>query len=503
MPLNTWMALKGGVRNIGFRTGMALSASLLLLLLFGGVFLLRSNVEARTAAEPPDIPAAKVVAASELSKDFELVAKVVEPAVVNINTEQVVHNTAAGLDDPFRGFFGKESPFGQFFQQMPKDMVQKSLGSGFIIDPNGYILTNNHVVEHASKIKVKLDDGRMMSAKVVGTDPQTDLAVLKIEASNLPTVRIADSGQIAVGDWVLAFGSPFGLQKTMTAGIISATGRVIGAGPYDNFLQTDAAINPGNSGGPLVNIRGEVVGINTMIESQSGGFQGIGFAIPSSTASDVYRQLISHGRVSRGWLGVRIQEITPAMAKALNLGDQHGALVADVDQGSPAAKAGLKEGDIVIEYNGKAVTSSRDLLFDVAGTASGSSSRITVLRDGQKLTFNVTVGERPEETAENSEGASSEKPAQLGITVENLTPDTARQMNLRSSDGVLVTEVKAGGPADEAALQPGDVIHEINHKPVHNTADLLAVTRTLRNGATVLLRVEREGQSLFLAVTLS
>ncbi len=501
MVSDAWVALKGRIRSAGFKTGMALSAGLLLL--FGGVFLLKGNVEASTAAEPPDIPTTKVVAASELSKDFELVAKVVEPAVVNINTEQVIHNTAAESDDPFRGLFGKDSPFGQFFSQMPKDMVQKSLGSGFIIDPNGYILTNNHVVEHATKIKVKLDDGRTMDAKVVGTDPQTDLAVLKIGASNLPTVRMADSSRIEVGDWVLAFGSPFGLQKTMTAGIISAKGRVIGAGPYDNFLQTDAAINPGNSGGPLVNIRGEVVGINTMIESQSGGFQGIGFAIPSSMASDVYHQLVSHGKVSRGWLGVRIQEITPAMAKAMNLGEQRGALVADVDAGSPAAKAGLKSGDIIVEYNGKAVTSSRDLLFDVAGTAGGTTSPVTVLRDGQKLSLNVTVGERPEETADSSENAGSEKPAQLGITVENVTPDTAREMNLHSSDGVLVTEVKAGGPADEGGVRPGDVIHEIDHKPVHGTSDLLAVTRTLKSGASVLLKVERQGQSLFLALSLS
>lgn len=358
-------------------------------------------------------------------------------------------------------------------------------------------------MEHATKIRVKLDDGRTMDAKVVGTDPQTDLAVLKIEGSNLPTVRLANSEQLEVGDWVLAFGSPFGLQKTMTAGIISAKARVIGAGPYDNFIQTDAAINPGNSGGPLVNINGEVVGINTMIASESGGFQGVGFAIPSKMAEDVYKQIISHGKVTRGWLGVHVQEITPSLAKGLNLPNQKGALVADVEPGSPAAQAGVKSGDIIVDYDGHAVNDPRDLSFSVAGTISGSASHVGVLRDGKKLSLEVKIGERPGETAENSASPDHGKPGRLGVMVENLTPEAARQMHLPSTHGVLVTEVKPGSPADEGGIQPGDVISEVNHSPIANAADLQAAARNLKSGSTILMKVERQGQSLFLALDLA
>ncbi len=502
MVLKTWISLREGMRNRGFRVGFAFGVGLLLAV-FGGAVTLRQVLEARPAIAAPNIPPAKVAAGIELSKAFELVAKGVEPAVVNINTEQIIHNARGASDDPFREFFGDNSPFGSFFGQMPRDMKQKSLGSGFLVDPKGYILTNNHVVEHATKIKVKLDDGRTMDAKVVGTDPQTDLAVLKIDASNLPTIRLANSDPLEVGDWVLAFGSPFGLQKTMTAGIISAKGRVIGAGPYDNFLQTDAAINPGNSGGPLVNLSGEVVGINTMIASESGGFQGIGFAIPSSMASDVYRQILSHGKVTRGWLGVHVQAITPGIAKGFNLSEQKGALVADVDSDSPAARAGIRSGDIILDYAGHQVNDPRDLSFAVAQTAAGASSQVGILRDGKRMNLTVKIGERPGDEAEAVEGSNSERHGRLGITVENITPDAARQMNLQSSKGALVTEVKPGSPADEAGVQPGDVIREINHTPVSSASDVLAVARDLKKGSTVLMKLERQGQALFLSLEIS
>ncbi len=501
MVSKTWTSLREGMRSLRFRAGFTLSAGILLAA-FGGAMRIRDVLGANATAEPNTSPA-KVAAATELSRAFEVVAKEVEPAVVNINTEQIIHNTRASSDDPFREFFGDNSPFGSFSGQMPQDLRQRSLGSGFLVDPNGYILTNNHVVEHATKINVKLDDGRTLDAKVVGTDPQTDLAVLKIDASNLPTIRLGKSDPLEVGDWVLAFGSPFGLQKTMTAGIISAKGRVIGAGPYDDFLQTDAAINPGNSGGPLVNMVGEVVGINTMIASASGGFQGIGFAIPSSMASDVYHQIVAQGKVLRGWLGVHAQAITPGIAKGFNLPDQKGALIADVDPDSPAANAGLRSGDIILEYGGHSVKDPRDLSFAVAQTAAGTSSRVGILRDGKKMSLDVKIGERPGEVAEALSTANSEKRGRLGLTVENITPDVAREMNLQSSRGALVTEVRPGSPADEAGVQPGDVIREINHAPVGNAADVLAVARNLKKGSTVLMKLERQGQALFVSVDIS
>ena len=307
----------------GFGRGFALGLGMLLLIL-GGALGFRTVYDMGAASATSGAAASAANAPVQLSRSFEAVAKEVEGAVVNINTEQVIHNASAGMEDPFRQFFGGQDPFGFNFRQMPRDLKQKSLGSGFLVDPSGYILTNNHVVDNASSIKVKLDDGRVLDAKVVGTDPQTDLAVLKIPGSGLPTLRLGNSDQIQVGDWVLAFGSPFGLQKTMTAGIVSAKGRVIGAGPYDDFLQTDAAINPGNSGGPLVNLSGEVVGINTMIASDNGGFQGIGFAIPVSMANKVYGQLVKNGKVTRGWLGVTIQSMTPELAKSFNLSPRRG-----------------------------------------------------------------------------------------------------------------------------------------------------------------------------------
>ncbi len=491
--LNT-MATRPGFRQ-GFAAGLAM-----LILIFGGALGFRAALGTSTGAATGNsgIPPA----VNDLSKTFETVAKQVGPAVVNINTEQVIHSNAVAAD-PFREFFGDESPLGSFFNQKPRDYRQRSLGSGLIVAPDGYILTNNHVVENASKISVKLEDGREMDATVVGTDAQTDLAILKVKAANLPVLPLAKSDQIQVGDWVLAFGSPFGLEKTMTAGIISAKGRVIGAGPYDNFIQTDAAINPGNSGGPLVNLKGEVVGINTMIASQSGGFQGVGFAIPSVMAADVYGQIVKSGKVTRGWLGVHIQDLTPQIAKGFNVGGRKGVLISDVDADSPAAKAGLKSGDVIVEYAGKAIETARDLSLAVAGTKVGSPSRLVVWRDGHETALSVTVGERPSDVAEEFKSTQPEGHGRLGVTVENVTSDAARELNLSSSKGALVTEVKPGSPADEGGVRAGDVIREINHNPVNRAADLQALARSLKEGSTVLMKVERQGQNLFLAFDLS
>ena len=322
----------------------------------------------RTSARP---------AVVDLSKGFAAVSKQVEGAVVNISSEQLVQTSQQ--EEMFRRFFGDQGPFGN----VPRNRRENSLGSGVIVDPTGYVLTNNHVVDRGSKITVKLHDGREISASVVGKDAATDLAVLKINASNLHALRLGASSKVEVGDWVLAFGSPFGLEKTMTAGIVSAKGRVIGAGAYDDFLQTDAAINPGNSGGPLVNLAGEVVGINTVIFSRSGGFEGVGFAIPSDLAQSVYGQLAKTGKVTRGWLGVDIQELTPELAKSFNLQEKKGVLISQVEPRSPAAQAGVRSGDILVEYNGRLINSYKDLSLAVAESKVGGSSKLKVLRQGQ------------------------------------------------------------------------------------------------------------------------
>jgi serine protease Do len=493
----------------GFSRGIAIGLAMTLLILGGALGFRKTAAERQVAAEKqsPAVTASAGTAGmglpTQLSRDFETVSQQVKGAVVNINTEQIIHNTAAPMQDPFQQFFGGQSPFEYFYRQMPHDLKQKSLGSGFLVDPNGYILTNNHVVDNATKIQVKLEDGRTLDAKVVGTDPQTDLAVLKINGSSFPTLHLGNSDQINVGDWVLAFGSPFGLQNTMTAGIISAKGRVIGAGPYDNFLQTDAAINPGNSGGPLVNLKGEVVGINTMIASENGGFQGIGFAIPASMAGRIYDQLVKNGKVTRGWLGVTIQNMTPELAKSFHVGPDTGVLVADVEAGSPASRGGVQSGDVILEYDGKALHSPNDLSIAVAQTKAGDAANMKILRDGKDISLVVHVGERPDDISQNFPSSGAQEHGKLGVTVENITPQTARQLNLSSNVGALVTEVQPGSPADEGGLLPGDVIRQIDQVPVHNAAELVATASKLKAGDTVMLRVERQGKNLFLAFDLS
>lgn len=488
-----------GNKQMGFRHGFALGLGLVLLLLAGGLGFMAAREGTGTPAESK-ITTPAAVPVDELSKAFERVATLVKPAVVNINTEQIIHATSGPMDQ-FERMFGN-GPFGFFFDT-PRDLKQRSLGSGFIVDSKGYILTNNHVVKNATKIKVKLDDGRSFDATVVGTDPQTDLAVVKINASDLPTLRLANFDQVKVGEWVLAFGSPFDLEQTMTAGIISAKGRNLNTGNYDNFLQTDAAINPGNSGGPLVNLAGEVVGINTMIMSEYGGFQGVGMAIPATMADNVYRQLIHSGKVTRGWLGVNIQEVTPELAKGFGLGSAKGALVSQVEPNSPASKAGLKSGDVILEFNGKEISTYRDLSLAVADTKVGIPAKLKIQRDGKALFEEVTVGERPAEKGEEERASNKAERARLGITVENLDSNSVRQLNLTSDKGALVTDVEAGSPADEGGVRPGDVIREINHKPVNNASDLKSALREIKSGSTVLLSIIRQGQTLYLAFDLS
>jgi serine protease Do len=430
--------------------------------------------------------------------DFSALTDRVQPSVVNISTER-------GRDmlpgNPFGNPFDRRGSF-DLYSNVP-EANRRSLGSGFIANPDGYILTNSHIVENASRINVKLSDNRIVEAVVVGTDPKSDLAVLKIRNSGLPALPFASSDDVAVGDWVAAFGSPFGLEQTVTAGIISAKGRVIGPGSYDNLLQTDAAMNPENCGGPLVNMRGEVVGINMTIGSRSRGLNGIGFAIPAGTAQKVYERLMRSGKASRGWIGVRIQEVTPEIARSFARDKAVGALVAGVAHDGPAAKAGLGPGDIIIEFNKQPILAAHNLQAAVAGAKVGALAQCRIVRNGAELSIEVLVGERPSAVAELFRSRGSSEPGRLGITVENITPEVQDELHLTSDKGVLIIEVIPGSSADGAGILPGDVIHAMNRTPVRKTDDLLSVMSNLKKDSTVLLKLERHRQVFYLAFELS
>jgi serine protease Do len=452
---------------------------------------------------------------------FADIAEKSKPAVVNISTSQTVKN------EGFRGFgpfgpgrggpggpgggqspFGEGDPFEQFFRrfmpQVPKSFKQRSLGSGFLISSDGIIVTNAHVVEHADEILVKLSSGEhQFKGKVLGVDAKTDLALVKIEPNGtMPSLKFGDSDKLRVGDWVFAIGNPFGLEQTVTAGIVSAKGRVIGQGPYDDFIQTDASINPGNSGGPLLNTNGEVIGINSSIYSESGGNMGIGFAIPSNLAVSIIDQLKTKGKVVRGWLGVMIQDVTEDLAKSFKLDEPHGALVSNVKPDGPGAKAGLQAGDIIIEYDGKAVKSSHELPAMVAVTPIGNEVAIKVLRDGAEKTLHAKVAEMPPGEGEPAAPESGEKQQgdKLGLKVAPVTPEVARELGVEAGSGVLVQAVRSGSVAEEAGLQPGDVITEVNRKPTKNPEEFKSAIDKTKEGQSVLLLVRRGDSTLFLAL---
>lgn len=434
-------------------------------------------------------------------QSFADLAEKVKPAVVNISTETTVKMPGG----PFKHFFGNEGDpfrdfFHEFFGDIPgREFKQQSLGSGFIIDKDGFIITNNHVVEGADEIKVKLADGREFKAKVVGRDPKTDLALIKISSTfkNLPTITLGDSDKMRVGDWVLAVGNPFGLEHTVTQGIISATGRVIGSGPYDNFLQTDAPINPGNSGGPLVNLKGEVIGINSAINPAG---QGIGFAIPSSMAKTIIPQIKEKGKVVRGWIGVSVQSITPEMAQAFELKDTSGALVSEIVSGSPADSAGIKRGDVIVSFDGKGISKMSDLPRIVAETPVGKSVDVKVIREKKELTLQIKIAELTEEKLAY-QGKQTEE--MLGLTVDDITPRWSSRFGLREKTGVVVTEVLSGSAAENSGIEPGDIIKEVNHAAVHNRSDYnAAIGKTARNTA-VLLLISRAGRTFFVTVNVA
>jgi serine protease Do len=429
---------------------------------------------------------------------FAKVAEVIKPAVININT--LSRGGVGSGRTPFEEFFGEEF-FRRFFGDVPERIPQRSLGSGVIIDPSGIALTNAHVVEKATEIEVITLDGSKHKAKIIGLDKKTDLAVLKLDdgKAKFAFARLGDSDRMQVGDWVIAVGSPFGLQSTVTAGIISAKARQIGQGPFDDFLQTDAAINPGNSGGPLVNMQGEVVGINTAIVA---GGSGIGFAIPSNMARKIYTELQTKGRVTRGWLGVSIQPLTADLANSFGAKDTKGVLISDVVPDSPAGKAGLKPGDILLEFEGKKTDVPSDLQRAVGLASPGQDTRVRVWRDGNERTLEVRIGEAPDEREVQQRSSSrGGAPTVLGIDVRPITPEVARQLNLRTSEGVIVARVDEGSPAAEAGIQRGDVIREINRQKIRTTGDYERITRDAKDGDRLTVLLQRGPMSLYVAFT--
>ncbi len=427
-------------------------------------------------------------------QNFSALADTVSPAVVHIRVEKTVkgggpafpqfNQNPFGGNEQFKDFFGRN-----FGQQRQPEFKQPGQGSGFIIDKSGYIVTNNHVVEGADTIKVILKDDNEYDAKIVGRDPVTDIALIKVEAKgNLPTVPLGSSDNLKVGEWVAAIGSPFGLEHTVTAGIVSAKGRVIGSGPYDDFIQTDASINPGNSGGPLINMQGEVVGINTMIIA---GGNGIGFAIPIDQAKDIIAQLKTGGEVTRGWLGVTIQDLKGDMAEYYGLKGKSGVLVASVVPGDPADRAGIQPKDIITEVDGKKVTTSRDLTELAAKLGVGDTARVTVLRDGRPKTLNVKVGKRPLTMAALSENQQGEKEGEYGFEVTELTPEVAQRYNIKETAGVIVVNVDPNGKAQAAGIQQGDLIIEVNRKNVASVQDFKNLIDQHKKESGINLLVKR------------
>ena len=470
------------------------------------------------ASLPSQIPAPTAADEQALAlldatgRAFSRVAQKATPAVVNIGTVKVITQSTAGFtapfgeNDPLNDFFGDEV-FKRFFQ-MPqqRNYKQRSLGSGVIVDPKGFILTNYHVIEGADEITVTLLSGKDYKGKVIGADPKTDLAVIKIDTpQDLPTVLLGDSDKLQVGEWAVAIGNPFGLKQTVTAGIISAKGRSdLRIVDYEDFIQTDAAINPGNSGGALLNIRGELIGVNTAIFSRSGGYQGIGFAIPINMARRVMQELIQNGKIVRGWLGISIQDVTPELAKQFNLKVPKGVLVGGFIDPSPAKQAGLQIGDVIVALNDKPVDGLTALRNQIAETAIGKKVRVAVLRNGQRYTCDVKVARMPDDAEINT---PTEAPAKtdsisiLGLTVTPLTLDIAKQLGLESDErGVVVSDVVEGGPADEAGIQRGDLVQEVNKLKTKDLATYQKATGRIKLGDQALILIKRGQYTQFVVI---
>ncbi len=428
--------------------------------------------------------------------DFVTLSKQLRPLVVHISSRPSVPGSRSPREEgPFGDFWQRF--FGERLPRGPVPSPRRSVGSGFIVDPRGFIVTNDHVVEDEDELTVKLSDGSEHRARVAGRDPKTDIALIKIDVERkLPVVRLGDSAALEVGEWVLAIGNPFGLEHTVTSGIVSAKGRRIGAGPYDNFIQTDASINPGNSGGPLINLRGEVVGVNTAIFSRGGGNIGIGFAIPINLVKGLLPQLKDKGKVTRGWLGVVIEDVNAETAAALGMNEARGALVANVTQGSPAAAAGCRVGDVIVRFDGAAIEKSSDLSLIVARTSVGKAVDVMVLRDGRPVSLTVRIGKLRDDEAM----VALERGNELGLTVREMNRRFSGVPGTQDRQGVVVTGVETGSPAEQAGIRVGDVILEIDRKPIGGLRDFGQVVNELTKGSGILFLVKREDTTLFLAL---
>ena len=495
------MSLDGRSFKVGIMAGIFLLSGIIVGIIFS------SRLDWLPSATSAPMENAVAPISGTTPPNFVPVVKAVMPAVVNIATTRMVKQggqmPGPTMDDPlFRQFFGEEF-FHRF--QAPRDRRESSLGSGVIVDSTGYIVTNNHVVAKADEIKVLLNDKREFTGKVVGTDPKSDLAVIKINAKDLPVIPWGDSDKLEVGEYVLAIGNPFGLNQTVTQGIVSAVGRAnVGIADYEDFIQTDAAINPGNSGGALVNSHGQLVGINTAIFSRSGGYMGIGFAVPSNMTRTVMDSLLKGGKVVRGWLGVSIQDVTPDLAKQFGLKDSRGALVSEIIPDSPAAAAGIQSGDVITAFNGKTVESTSILRNTVAQTPVGKTVKVELLREKKSMSIDVKITEQPKDIAqvdgETVQGDGTNT-ALAGVEVRNLTPQIARQLGLPpGTTGVVIAGVEQGSTAEEAGLQEGDVIMEINRQPVRNIGDFKRLSSKLSKKDSTLLLINRQGRKLFLAI---
>jgi serine protease Do len=471
------------------RKKLKVNPFLIFLILLGGLL-----VASDFGSYPPVY--AKLPGTFDTPKSFSQLAEMASPAVVNIRIEK----TIKGGGPVFRHFQrdprGQESPFKDFFERffgedMQREFKQPSVGSGFIIDKDGYVVTNNHVIEDADQIRVKLGDDNEFDAEVVGRDPNTDLALLKVKTDKeLPFIKMGDSDKLKVGQWVVAIGSPFGLERTVTAGIVSAKGRVIGSGPYDDFIQTDASINPGNSGGPLLNMDGEVVGINTAIIASG---TGIGFAIPSTLATGIIAQLKSEGEVTRGWLGVAIQDLTSEMAEYYGLKYRRGVLVADVFKEDPADKAGIQAKDIILAVNGQKIETSRQLTSMIAGLKVGEIAQVEVFRNGKTQNFAIKLAKRDDKRlASRTAPEEPREEEELGIRVADLTAELTQQFNIEDMTGVVVIGVASGSKGSEAGIQMGDIIKEINHSVIESVKSYKTALEKLKSGEDVNLFVWRQ-----------
>ncbi|TKB24296.1 DegQ family serine endoprotease [Desulfopila sp. IMCC35006] len=443
------------------------------------------------------------------SKAFVNVVKQAKPAVVNIKVEKTTTSNSQegmGPEDMFNNplfeqFFG---PQFRRYQQQPHEYKQQGQGSGFIISKDGFILTNNHVVDGADSIKVTLSDNRDFDAKVIGTDPQTDVALIKIsDPENLPVLPLGDSSQLEAGEWVIAIGNPFGLSQTVTVGVVSATGRSsIGISDYENFIQTDAAINPGNSGGPLINGRGEVVGINTALFSKTGGYMGIGFAIPINMVKAVEGQLQKQGKVTRGWLGVAIQNVTKELAESFGLKQSGGILISEVQNNSPASAAGLQQGDVILRLDGVELKDVADLRNRVAMLQPQSKAMLDIMRDGREKKIQVSIGEQPSDFSKGGIGANNVGSLdQYGLTLQELTPELARKFDYGIHSGLIISDVAAGSAAAAAGLKPGQLVEEVNRQRVSTMKDLGAVLKKSKGDNKVLLRVRAGDYSTYVVLS--